>query len=125
MSIRRGIATHALSSPELGRNHSIKITLARIVSGPIEMSRPPPPDTIAGVDAIATIANGASVPSSTAQLPGLPKVGSAMMLAASSVIASSAANNQGRRRSCSAKERSHDRLARQLTARQLLVDGAL
>ena len=101
MSISRGIATHALSSPELGRNHSIKITLARIVSGPIEMSRPPPPERIAGVDAIATIANGASVASSPGQLPGLPKFGSATTLATSSASASTAANTKGLVRSSS------------------------
>src|SRR3954447_4692154 len=120
-----GIPTQALSSPEWGRNHSISITLTRTAIGPTEMSRPPPPETIEGVDAIAMIANGASVASSPGQLPGLPKFGSAMMFATSSPSPSAAANSQGRLRSCSAKERSHDRLARELVARQLPGDPAL
>src|SRR4051794_6375595 len=125
MSISSGMPTQALSRPEWGRNHSIRITLDSTAIGPIEMSRPPPPERIAGVEASATIANGASVASSPAQLSGLPKFGSAMMLANSRPSASAAANSQGRRLSCSAKERSHDRLAGQLAAGQFLVDGAL
>src|SRR3954468_7705594 len=125
MSISSGMPTQALSSPEWGRNHSIRITLESTAIGPIEMSRPPPPERIDGVEASATIANGASVASSAGQLLGLPKFGSAMMLAISRPSASAAANSQGRRRSCSAKERSHDRLARQLVALQFLVDLAL
>src|SRR4051812_36291713 len=118
--------THALSRPEWGRNHSIRITLESTVMGPTEMSRPPPPDRIDGVEASATIANGASVASSPGQLPGLPKFGSAMTLAISRPSASAAANSQGRRRSCSAtEERSHDPLARQPLARDLRADGAL
>src|SRR3954454_7418282 len=120
-----GIATHALENPEWGRNHSISTTLAKIVSGPIEMSSPLPPDRIDGVDAIGIIANGASVASSSGQLVGLPKFGSATMLAISSAIASPAAKSQARLRRCSAKERSHDRLAREMLARKLLVDAAL
>src|SRR3954463_14461672 len=125
MSISSGIPTQAESSPLCGRNHSIITTLASTAMGPIEMSRPPPPDRIAGVLASATIANGASVASSAGQLPGLPKLGSAMTLAISRPSASAAANSQGRRRSCSAKERSHDRMARELAALELPVDGAL
>src|SRR3954452_9919569 len=125
MSISSGMPTQALSRPEWGRNHSIRITFERTAIGPIEMSSPPPPDRIAGVEASATMANGANVASSLGQLPGLPKLGSATMLAISRPSASAAAKSQGRRRSCSAKERSHDRLARQLAARQLLVDVAL
>src|SRR3954454_22327668 len=125
MSISRGMPTQALSSPEWGRNHSIRITFESTAIGPIEMSSPPPPDRMAGVEARATMANGASVASSLGQLPGLPKLGSAMTLAISRPSASAAAKSQGRRRSCSAKERSHDRLARQFAARQLSVDVAL
>src|SRR3954452_8237827 len=125
MSISSGIPTQAESSPLCGRNHSIITTLASTAIGPIEMSRPPPPERIAGVEASATMTNGASVASSLGQLPGLPKLGSAMTLAISRPSASAAAKSQGRRRSCSAKERSHDRLARQFAARQLSVDVAL
>src|SRR3954471_11337020 len=124
MSISSGMPTQALSRPEWGRNHSIRMTLDSTAIGPIEMSRPPPPDRIAGVEARATIANGASVASSLGQLPGLPKLGSATMLAISRPSASAAANSQGRLRSCSAKEGSDDRLARQVAAGQFLVDGA-
>src|SRR3954454_133379 len=101
------------------------ITLASTAIGPIEMSSPPPPDRMAGVEARATMANGASVASSLGQLPGLPKLGSAMTLAISRPSASAAAKSQGRRRSCSAKERSNYRLVRQLGAGQFLVDSAL
>src|SRR3954469_1772520 len=125
MSISSGMPTQALSRPEWGRSHSMRITFERTAIGPMEMSSPPPPERIAGVEASATMANGASVASSLGQLPGLPKLGSATMLAISRPSASAAAKSQGRRRSCSAKERSHDRLARQLAAGQLLVDGAL
>ena len=84
------------------------------------MSRPPPPDRIDGVDAIATIANGASVASSAGQFDGIPKFGSATMLAISSAIASSAANVQGRVRTLSAKEGADHGLTGELFARQLL-----
>src|SRR3954453_8413082 len=117
--------TQALSRPEWGRNHSIRITLESTAIGPIEMSRPPPPARIEGVLASATMANGASVASSAGQLPGLPKLGSATMFAISRPSASAAANSQGRRRSCSAKERSHDRMARELRTHQLLADLAV
>src|SRR3954447_1759126 len=125
MSISSGIPTQAESRPEWGRNHSIRITLDNTAIGPIEMSSPPPPDRIAGVLASATMANGARGGSSAGPLPGLPKLGSAMTLAISRPSASAAANSQGRRRSCSAKERSHDRMARELRTRQLLADPAV
>src|SRR3954447_23033988 len=102
----------------------MRITLESTAIGPIEMSRPPPPDRIDGVVPSATIAKGARVASSAGQLPGLPKLGSAMMFAISRLSASAAANSQGRRRNCSAKERSHDRLPRQFVALQFLVDLA-
>src|SRR3954469_395731 len=124
MSISSGIPTQAESSPLCGRSHSIITTLASTAIGPIEMSRPPPPDRIAGVEASATIANGASVASSAGQLPGLPKFGSATTFAISRPRASEAANSQGRLRSCSAKERSDDRLARELAAGQFPADRA-
>jgi hypothetical protein len=70
-----GIASQALPTPPCPSSHSIRTTLASTAIGPIEMSRPPPPDRIAGVEAIATIANGASAPSKAGQLPGSPKLG--------------------------------------------------
>jgi hypothetical protein len=103
ISMSSGIPTQALSRPECGSSQQTRMTLDSTAIGPIEMSSPPPPETIAGVEAIATIANGASVPSSTAQLTGLPNAGSAMMLAASRQIASNAAKSQGRRRTSTAK----------------------
>src|SRR3954452_4382930 len=124
MSMNSGIPTQAESSPLCGRNHSIITTLASTAIGPIEMSRPPPPDRIAGVEASATIANGASVASSAGQWPGLPKFGSATMFAISRPAASAAANSQGRLRSCSAKEGSDNRLARQVAAGQFPADRA-
>src|SRR4051812_20621124 len=125
MSISRGIPTQTESSPLCGRNHSIIMTLASTAIGPTEMSRPPPPDRIDGVEASATSANGDSVASSAGQLPGLPKFGSATMLAISRPTVSAAANSQGRLRSCSAKERTDDRLARELLACQFLGHRAL
>src|SRR4051794_17544990 len=123
MSITSGMATHAESRLPWGRSHSTITTLASTAIGPTEMSRPPPPERIDGVEASAMMANGARVASCAGQLPGLPKFGSATTLAISRQSASVAANSQGRVRSCSAKEGSDDRLARELLARQFLVDA--
>src|SRR3954471_14677908 len=125
MSISSGIPTQAESSPLCGRNHSIITTLASTAIGPIEMSRPPPPERMAGVEAIATIANGASAASRAGQLPGSPKVGSAATFAISRTSARPAAKSHVCVRSRSAKEGSYDRAAGELLARQLRGDPAL
>jgi hypothetical protein len=52
-----------------------KITLMSTMVGPTDTSRPPPPETMDGVEAIAASASGASVASSSAQLEGLAKFG--------------------------------------------------
>src|SRR3954469_955491 len=129
MSINKGRSTHALP----GSSHSTSTTLASTAMGPTEMSSPPPPDRMAGVEAMATIANGASVASSVGQLPGLPKFGSARTLATSSSRASPAAKTNGRVRRSSRRsgidglpeERGDERLAGQVGTGQLGRDAAL
>src|SRR3954454_3346880 len=123
MIINSGRSTHTLP----GSSHSTSTTLASTAMGPTEMSSPPPPETMAGVEAMATIAKGTSVASSVGQLPGLPKLGSARMLATSRTTASTTAKTNGRVRSSSrrsgidglAEERGDERLAVEGVAWQL------
>src|ERR1700760_4295576 len=73
--------------------------LTQVRSGPIEMSIPPPPERIWGVDAIAASANGANVASVAGHELGVAKLDRARMFATSSANASAVANPHGRARS--------------------------
>ena len=129
--IRRSSGTAAQPEPSpCGKNLWMRTTLQKITSGPTDRSSPPPPDRIEGVDAIATIASGANEASSCGQLDGLPKLGSATMLATRSASDSSSAKPNGRLRRKSRigalpEEGGHERLPRELGALELAEDRVL
>src|ERR1700758_597819 len=123
-----GMITAGLPSP-CGISTPTITMLTKFSSGPIEMSIPPPPERICGVEAIAASANGANVANVAGQELGVAKLERAISFATTRRSARAVANPHGRSRTqrdtlvtgrfISSEERRCERGAREPFPREL------